>query len=40
LGVQVTEGFAKVTARMTTTEVTQFWFEKYPWQMIAFEVVE
>lgn len=40
LGVQVTDGFAKVTARMTTTEVTQFWFEKYPWKMIPFEEVE
>ncbi|TLP71162.1 hexitol phosphatase HxpB [Maribacter sp. ACAM166] len=40
LGVQVTDEFAKITARMTTTEVTRFWFEKYPWKMTPFEEVE
>lgn len=40
LGVQVTDELAKITKRMTTTEVTRFWFEKYPWEKVPFEEVE
>ena len=30
LGVEVTEENAKLTESMTTSQVTQFWFSKFP----------
>ncbi|PRX39289.1 HAD family hydrolase [Salegentibacter salegens] len=30
-GVQVTEEHSKITQSMTTSEVTKFWYEKFPW---------
>ncbi|WP_341224426.1 HAD-IA family hydrolase [uncultured Arcticibacterium sp.] len=32
LGVQLTEELCLITERMTTSEVTKFWFEKFPWE--------
>lgn len=40
LGVHVTEEHSALTKSMTTLEVTKFWFEKYPWQGTALNVVE
>lgn len=40
LGVKVTEDQAKLTKSMTTFEVTQFWYEKFPWDNVDLEVVE
>lgn len=40
LGVTVSEEHSLLTQTMTTREVTQFWFNKYPWQEAAFETVE
>ena len=32
LGIEMTEELCKVTQRMTTDEVTRFWFERNPWE--------
>ena len=40
LGVTVSEEHSLLTQTMTTREVTQFWFNKYPWQEAAFDTVE
>lgn len=32
LGVQVIKEYSKETESMTTTEATQYWFEKFPWK--------
>ena len=49
LGVKVTDEYSKITKSMTTSEVTQFWHDKYPWkdkdaaaveQMVISRVVE
>lgn len=40
LGVDVTTEYSELTRSMTTLEVTKFWFNKYPWQDVAFNVVE
>ena len=40
LGVVVSEEFSPITQTMTTTEVAEFWFEKYPWQTISLKEVE
>lgn len=39
-GVQVDEESTKLTKSMTTAEVTQFWFKKFPWQDKSLEEVE
>lgn len=40
LGVQVNEAHAKITQAMTTTEVTLFWYEKFPWKHKSLKEVE
>jgi sugar-phosphatase len=40
VGVQLTDEFCKVTEAMTTREVTNFWFEKYPWKNRSLGEVE
>ncbi len=40
LGVTVTDEYSKITQSMTTTEVTKFWFDKFPWKEKELEVVE
>ncbi len=40
LGVEVTEEYTNLTRSMTTSEVTEFWFNKYPWKEKALEDVE
>ncbi|GAA5025085.1 2-deoxyglucose-6-phosphatase [Marivirga lumbricoides] len=40
LGVQLSNEYTEITKAMTTLEVTQFWYEKYPWRNVALEEVE
>lgn len=40
LGVNVTDTDSEVTKSMTTAEVSQFWFNKFPWQSKTLEAVE
>lgn len=40
LGVDVTKEFSQLTKSMTTSEVTKFWYNKYPWQDIELNVAE
>lgn len=40
LGVNVTDEHSEITKSMTTFEVTQFWFDKFPWQDKGLDVVE
>jgi sugar-phosphatase len=40
LGVEVSEQLASFTASMTTREVTEFWFSRFPWQNRSLESVE
>ena len=40
LGVKVTEAYSEMTKSMTTSEVTKFWYDKYPWRNNDLEVVE
>lgn len=40
LGVPVSEAYTQVTQSMTTTEVTEFWYEKFPWQQMSLQEVE
>lgn len=40
VGVKLTDEFCKRTEAMTTKEVTNFWFEKYPWKNKSLEEVE
>jgi|BioPla2DNA2_1021312.scaffolds.fasta_scaffold04977_10 HAD superfamily hydrolase (TIGR01509 family) len=40
LGVKVTDEWSKLTKSMTTTEVTKFWYNKFPWQNKNLELVE
>lgn len=39
-GVQVTDEHSKVTQTMTTSQVTQFWYEKFPWRHKGLKEVE
>ncbi|MBD3628624.1 hexitol phosphatase HxpB [Cyclobacterium sp.] len=39
-GVKVTEEHSKVTQSMTTSQVTQFWHEKFPWRHKSLKEVE
>ncbi len=40
LGVNVLEEFTPLTRSMTTQEVTQFWYEKFPWSDLTHQAVE
>ena len=40
LGVQVTNDLSILTQNMTTTEVTKFWYERFPWVHKSQEEVE
>jgi len=40
LGVEVTEELAAQTAGMSTTQVTEFWYEKCPWEAPGKDEVE
>ncbi|WBV56074.1 hexitol phosphatase HxpB [Chryseobacterium daecheongense] len=40
LGVKITDEFTQLTQTMTTAEVTEFWYKKYPWDNIALDIVE
>lgn len=40
LGVDVKEKDSNQTKTMTTTEVTEFWYQKYPWKSKTLEEVE
>ncbi|MBS9525836.1 HAD-IA family hydrolase [Litoribacter alkaliphilus] len=40
LGVVLTEEYTNLTKSMTTTEVAEFWFEKYPWKQKTLKDVE
>lgn len=40
LGVQLSPELCALTAAMTTTEVTRFWFERQPWSGKSLEDVE
>lgn len=39
-GVQVTDELASQTKYMTTTEVTEFWYGKFPWENLDIPSVE
>lgn len=40
LGVNVTDELSEITKSMTTSDVTKFWFDKFPWQNISLDTVE
>ncbi len=40
LGVEVNEELTQFTQKMTTQEVTRFWFEQFPWKGKTHEEVE
>ncbi|WP_343692090.1 hexitol phosphatase HxpB [Chitinophaga sp.] len=40
LGIDVTEEEATVTSRMTTREVTEYWYRRKPWEKKTLEEVE
>jgi len=40
LGVNVSDTDSEITKSMTTSEVTQFWFDKFPWKNNKMEDVE
>jgi len=40
LGVKVTDEYSKLTKSMTTSEVTKFWYDKYPWKNSDLNTVE
>ncbi|MBK1895215.1 hexitol phosphatase HxpB [Chryseobacterium paridis] len=40
LGVKITDELTQHTQSMTTKEVTEFWYKKYPWENIALDIVE
>lgn len=40
LGALVTEEYAEITQSMTTAEVTQFWYNKFPWEGIDLDTAE
>lgn len=40
LGVKVTDEYSAITRSMTTSEVTQFWYNKYPWKNMDLETAE
>ncbi len=40
VGVKLSDELCKITETMTTSEVTNFWFEKYPWKNKSLKEVE
>lgn len=40
VGVNVTDEHSELTKSMTTSEVTRFWFNKYPWKDKSLTLVE
>ncbi len=40
VGVKLSDELCKITAAMTTSEVTSFWFEKYPWENKSLAEIE
>lgn len=40
LGVNVSDEFTEFTKSMTTREVTQFWYERFPWSDLTHQSVE
>jgi len=40
LGVIVSDEFTPITQTMTTAEVADFWFKKYPWENVSLKEVE
>jgi len=40
LGVKVIDEYSKVTQSMTTSEVTKFWYKKFPWSNIGLKNAE
>ena len=40
VGVQLSAELCKITATMTTKEVTKFWFDKYPWKNASLKEIE
>ena len=40
VGVQLSDSLCRITASMTTREVTQFWYQRFPWQHKSIEDVE
>jgi mannitol-1-/sugar-/sorbitol-6-/2-deoxyglucose-6-phosphatase len=40
VGVKLSDELCKVTETMTTTEVTNFWFDRYPWKGKPLKEVE
>lgn len=40
LGVRVSDANCALTQSMTTSEVTRFWYEKYPWENTDLDSVE
>ena len=40
LGVDVTDEYSEMTKSMTTSDVTRFWYDKFPWQDKDLSVVE
>ncbi|GAB2677738.1 hexitol phosphatase HxpB [Flavihumibacter cheonanensis] len=40
LGVMVTDEYSEITKSMTTSDVTGFWFDKFPWQNVSLDNAE
>ena len=40
LGVKVTDEYSEITRSMTTSEVTKFWYNRYPWRNKDLDTVE
>jgi len=40
LSVNVLDEFTALTKSMTTKEVTQFWYERFPWSDLTLQAVE
>lgn len=40
LGVKVDNEFSELTKSMTTSDVTKFWYSKFPWENIGLDIVE
>ena len=40
LGVKVTDEYSNITKSMTTSVVTKFWYDKYPWENSDLDTVE
>lgn len=40
VGVTVTDEHSALTKSMTTSEVTKYWFQKFPWQHVSVGTVE